>query len=133
MKRAVLDGDGAVTAGGTSLLAGILVLLSSACCVGPLAMALSVVGLGGSTMLAIENVVGPFRPFVLGLTVTALAFGFYVSYRRPSAAGADGATCRRGWAQRIQRPLLWLATLLFLAVLYFSYVHPNLDLWFGVY
>lgn len=112
--------------------AAISVLVSSACCIGPLAVVLSYVGLSAGTMLAIENVVGPFRPIVLGATVSLLALGFYGAYR-PVDACEPGEACARPASRRLQRAALWAATAFFLVLLYFTYVHPNLDLWFGIY
>lgn len=80
-----------LTSSSLPVAASVLVLVSSACCIGPLAVMLSFVGLTSGTMLAVENVVGPFRPLILS------------------------------------------ATVLFVALLYFTYVHPNLDVLFGIY
>ena len=115
------------------LLASVLVLVSSACCIGPLAVVLSLVGLSGSTLLAVENVVGPFRPLILTLTVAFLGTGFYFAYRRQEVGCEDGKICALPGSRRIQKILLWSATGLFLVLLYFTYVHPNLDLLFGIY
>ncbi len=115
------------------LLASVLVLVSSACCIGPLAVVLSLVGLSGSTLLAVENVVGPFRPLILTLTVAFLGTGFYFVCRRQEVGCEDGKICARPGSRRIQKILLWSATGLFMVLLYFTYVHPNLDLLFGIY
>ena len=121
------------TSTGVPLLASTLVLVSSACCIGPLAVVLSFVGLSGSTLLAIENVVGPFRPVILSLTLAFLGTGFYFAYRRQEVSCEDGKICARPGSRRIQKILLWSATGLFLVLLYFTYVHPNLDVLFGIY
>jgi len=53
-------------------------LLSAACCLGPLVLAL--LGLGGAGMaLALE----PYRPWFLTGAVILLGAGFYFAYRRP--------------------------------------------------
>jgi mercuric ion transport protein len=122
-----------LTASGSSIAATLLVLVSSECCVGPLAVALSFVGLSSSTLLLIENSLGPYRPYVLALTLAALAIGFYSAYRPVASACAPGQPCARRESRRVQRALLWAATALLLALIYFTYVHPNLDLYFGIY
>lgn len=115
-----------------SSAAGLALLVSSACCIGPLAIILSYVGLSVGTMVAVEQVVGPFRPLVLTGTVILLGFGFYGAYRPLEACGPDEA-CARPQNRRKHRLALWTATGLFVVLLYFTYVHPNLDLWFGIY
>ncbi|MCI0417328.1 hypothetical protein L0222_31565 [bacterium] len=120
---------------GTSMISSLLVLISSACCVGPLAVVLSFVGLGSSTLLSIENVVGPFRPVILSLTAVFLAGGFFFGYR-PLKEGCElgpGKICSDSHSRKLQRILLWIATSLFFVLLYFTYIHPNLDIYFGIY
>ena len=120
-----------VSATGSSVIATLLVFISSACCIGPLAVVLSLVGLSSTTMLAIENLFGPYRPYILGLTVLFLGIGFYAAYREEPCE--DGKVCAIPATRRLQRILLWLATGLMLVLLYFTYVHPNLDVLFGIY
>jgi len=121
-----------VSATGSSVIATLLVFGSSACCVGPLAVALSFLGLSSSTLLAIENLFGPFRPYLLGATVVFLGIGFYAAYRPLEACDPDKA-CAQPARRRVQRILLWFAAGLMLVLLYFTYVHPNLDVLFGIY
>ncbi len=118
---------------GTSVMSSVLVLVSSACCVGPLAVVLSVVGLSGGTLLAIENVVGPFRPVILSLTAIFLGAGFFFAYRPMKEVCEPGKVCSHSHSSKLQRILLWIASSLFLVLLYFTYIHPNLDIYFGIY
>lgn len=127
------SGRSANLAAGVPVVASLLVLVSSACCIGPLVVLFSWVGLTGGTMLTIESVVGPYRPLVLGLTVGFLATGFYFAYRREETGCAEGRVCARAGSRRLQRVLLWVASLFFVVLLYFTYVHPNLDHWLGIY
>lgn len=122
-----------LSATGLPAVASLLVLVSSACCVGPLAIVLSFVGLTGGTLLEIENAVGPFRPAMLTLTVVALAAGFRSSYRSGAGSCEEGQPCALPRNRRIERIFLWIAAALFLTLLYFTYVHPNLDVLFGIY
>lgn len=117
---------------GGSWIALLGVVVSSACCVGPLSVALSFIGLSGSTLLAVENVMGPFRPYILVATAGFLGLGFYTAYR-PQEACEPGKTCARPESRRTQRIFLWIATPLLLILLYFTYIHPNLDVYFGIY
>ncbi len=116
----------------SSMIPLLLVFVSSACCLGPLAVVLSFVGLSTSTMLSIENVFGPYRPIILALTVLFLGIGFYTAYRKEEAC-APGKVCALPQSRRVQRISLWVATALMLVLFYFTYVHPNLDVWFGIY
>ncbi len=122
-----------ISSGSLPVFASVLVLISSACCIGPLAVVLSFVGLTSGTMLAVENVVGPFRPLILSATVLFLGVGFYAAYRKQEMDCEDGRVCAKPASRRLQRVLLWVATALFLTLLYFTYIHPNLDVLFGIY
>ncbi len=96
-------------------------ITASACCLGPAAAALlGVGGLGATAVLA------PWRPWLLGLTVAALAIGFYLAYRRPNSACAEGAVCTTTPAARWTRRLLWSAAALVVLFGAFPYYAPAL-------
>ena len=83
-------------------------LAASACCIGPLVLA--VLGLGGA---ASALALAPYRPWLLGVSFLLLGAAFYLTYRRPAGACAPGEACvtprtRRG------RLLLWIATIVVL-------------------
>ena len=81
-------------------------LLSAACCLGPLILAL--LGLGGAGMaLALE----PYRPWFLSGTVLLLGAGFYYTYREPREECGEGQSCELPRANRLGRILLWAATI----------------------
>jgi mercuric ion transport protein len=93
--------------------------LASACCLGPLLLA--VLGLGGAgAIIALE----PFRPFFIAVAVLFLGAGFAVAYRTPAGAHGSGGECAcpvprpQIWARRI----LWFATGLTVAFLAAPYV-----------
>lgn len=99
--------------------------LASACCLGPLVLAL--LGLGGAGLLiALE----PYRPYLLVATFGLLGAGFYLAYRprpasAPAAAGSgDACECPVPRASRAGRALLWVAAVVALAFLAFPYVAP---------
>ena len=97
-------------------LAGSIVtaIAASACCIGPVVLALA--GLGGA---AFAMKLQPYRPLFIGLTVLMLGAAFYFVYRRPSpeACGPDEA-CTTGSSRRMKL-LLWMVTLIALGALAF--------------
>lgn len=85
-------------------------LAASACCIGPLVVAL--LGVGGAGAFA---VLGAYRPYILGATLALLGLGFYLTYRPAATSGAPAAdsdacgSCQPKRA-RTGRVALWLAT-----------------------
>jgi mercuric ion transport protein len=99
-------------------LAGALVtgLASSACCLGPLVLA--IVGIGGAaSALALAQ----YRPYFLVLTAAFLGLAFYLTYRRPASACSPGSACDMPKANRLGKTLLWLATLVVVLAATFPY------------
>lgn len=88
--------------------------LASLCCVGPLVFVAFGVGAG------LASTFEPLRPVFTGLTVALLAVGFSVVYGRrlAPACGRDGA-CAVPRDRTRDRVLLWIATVVALAVLTF--------------
>lgn len=112
----------------TSAGAVVAAFLASACCVGPLVLAL--LGLGGAGLLVAFE---PYRPYLTALTFVLLGAGFYFSYRRPRPAAVPGAAtgsdlascdCPAPRTHRAGRAMLWVATALVLGFLAFPYVLP---------
>jgi mercuric ion transport protein len=94
-------------------LAGALVAaaLASACCLGPLVLALA--GLGGAGLLVkFER----YRPLFAAVTLGLLALGFYLTYRRPKVA-AD-CECDRPRGARAGKITLWLSSIVVVGVLF---------------
>jgi mercuric ion transport protein len=87
-------------------------LLASACCIGPLV--LGAVGLGS---LGVAGMMGPFRPWLLGLTGGFLAAGFFLAYR-PLAPECAGAACAPP-NRTLQRTMLWVTTAVAIALVTF--------------
>ena len=101
---------------------------ASACCVGPLIVAM--LGLGGAGALMALT---PYRPLFLTVTAVLLGIGFYMIYgRRPAlntsgndsmegdACGCDEAAPRR--TRGVAKALLWVAT----AVVTLAALSPNI-------
>lgn len=96
-----------------ALVAG---LAASACCLGPLVLA--IVGIGGAaSALALE----PYRPYLLVLTAAFLGLAFYLTYRRPASACGPGEACEMPKANRVGKILLWLLTLVVILAATFPY------------
>ena len=96
-------------------------LIASACCVGPLVLAL--LGLGGGALLVKFE---PYRPYFIAVTLLLLGAGFWLQYRKPTTATRDGAACAcpAPRARRTGRILLWVATAVVVGSLSFPYIAP---------
>ncbi|MDT8444439.1 MAG: mercuric transporter MerT family protein [Desulfuromonadales bacterium] len=92
--------------------------LASACCIGPLLLVF--LGLGSAGAL---TTLEPYRPYMMVLTFLFLGLAFYLTYRKPKAAGceAEGACCTNG-RKRFQKTMLWIATLFALTMLFFPQI-----------
>ena len=96
----------------------------SSCCILPLALfSLGVTGAWIGNLTALY----PYKLYFLIPTAAFLAGGFYLVYRRPRANECEpGAGCVRSLSDRINRVVLWSATLLVATALAFPYVAPAL-------
>ncbi len=94
---------------------------ASVCCVGPLVLAL--LGLGGAGLLVKLE---PYRPLMMVVTLGLLGLGFWLTYRKPSAASGDACDCEKPRVNRAGRIGLWLVTALVVGLLLFPYLTPYL-------
>jgi mercuric ion transport protein len=94
---------------------------ASSCCVVP--FALFTLGISGA-WIANLTALAPYQPIFVAITLAFLAGGFFVVYRRPKAACADGTYCARPISGRIAKAGLWTATVLVAVALAFPYVVP---------
>lgn len=103
---------------------GIVAAIGAAsCCVIPFALAtlgISGAWIGNFTALA------PYQPYFVVLAVAFLAGGFYLVYRKPKTACAEGSYCARPGSSRAIKITLWSATVLFVAAIGFPYAAPLL-------
>jgi mercuric ion transport protein len=93
------------------------------CCILPLVLfALGVSGawIGNLTAMA------PYQPIFTAVTLAFLATGYYLVYRRPRAACAEGEVCARPLPRRGVKLALWAATALVASALTFPYIAPAL-------
>ncbi len=96
----------------------------SSCCILPLALfSLGVTGAWIGNLTALY----PYKLYFLIPTAAFLAGGFYLVYRRPRANECEpGGGCVTSLSDRINRVVLWSATLLIATALAFPYVAPAL-------
>jgi mercuric ion transport protein len=98
-------------------------LAASSCCVLPLVLfsvGVSGAWIGNLTALA------PYQWIFATITAALLAAGFYLVYRKPSAACADDEACARPLPNRLVKIALWVAAALVAAALAFPFVAPKL-------
>lgn len=87
---------------------------ASLCCILPVAVA--VLGVGSAALAAQLE---PLRPWLSGLTVLLLGIAFYRSYRPVECA--PGETCAVPANRRRNRILLWVVTVVAIALMAFPY------------
>lgn len=105
-------------------IGGILAAIGAAsCCVIPFALA--TIGVGGA-WVGNFTALAPYQPYFIGLTALFLAGGFYLVYRKPKVACADGSYCARPGSSRLTKIALWFAAILFVTAVAFPYAAPLL-------
>ena len=120
-RREAARGDPGRRAGLVSL-GGILAALGAgACCVVPFALfTLGISGAWISNLTALE----PYQPIFAAVTFGLLGYGFYLVYRKPKAACADGSYCAKPSSARTAKLGLWTATVLVIVALGFPKLAP---------
>lgn len=100
-------------------LAGAIVagILASACCIGPLLLVFLGISSAGA-LVALE----PYRPYFMVLTLVFLAGAFYATYRKPKATDCPDGTCCTYRNKRVQKTMLWIATIVTLGMLFFPQI-----------
>src|SRR5438552_7281444 len=96
-------------------------IAASSCCNLPLALfGLGVSGawIGNFTRLA------PYQPCFIAATIAFLGCGYWLAYRSPKLACADGEACARPLPNRLVKAGLIVATILVVAALGFDFVAP---------
>jgi mercuric ion transport protein len=97
-------------------------LAASSCCILPLA--LSMLGISGA-WIGNLTALAPYQPSFFAATAGSLGVGYYLAYRQPKAACADGS-CALPLRKRGVKVVLWAATALVLAAVAFDYLAPVL-------
>lgn len=96
----------------------ITAILASVCCVGPFVLVmLGVSGAWMGNLRAFE----PYRPFLILLTLSFLAAGFYRVYRRPSGDCKPGSPCSISLNPKTKK-VLWIITVFVVILLIFPYL-----------
>ncbi len=98
-------------------------LAATACCILPLV--LFSLGVGGVWVGRLASL-APYQPYFIGFAALSIGYGFWLVYRRPRAACAEGDACARPLPKRLVKTALWSATVLVLAALVYPYAIPYL-------
>lgn len=101
---------------------GILAALGAAsCCVVP--FALFTFGISGAWISNL-TALAPYQPIFAAVTFGLLGYGFYLVYRKPKVACADGSYCAKPSSGRSAKIGLWTATVLVAIALGFPQLVP---------
>ena len=115
--RDASQADPSTRKAGLLSLGGIVAALGAgACCVIP--FVLFTLGISGA---CISNLIAlaPYQPIFAAVTVGFLGYGFYLVYRKPKVACADGSYCANPNSGRLAKIGLWTATVLVIVALGF--------------
>ena len=105
---------------GLAAAGGVLgALAAMSCCIMPLV--LFALGIGGA-WIGNLTALAPYQPIFIGVTLAFLATGYYLVYRKPRVACAEGEVCARPLPRRGVKLALWAATALVASALAFPYV-----------
>jgi mercuric ion transport protein len=109
--------DSSIRKAGLASIGGILAALGAAsCCVVPFALfMLGVSGARISNLTALE----PYQPIFATVALGFLGYGFYLVYRKPKVACAEGSYCAKPSSGRTTKIGLWTATVLVVIALGF--------------
>jgi mercuric ion transport protein len=94
---------------------------ATSCCVLPLA--LFSLGVGG-VWIGRLSALAPYQPIFITITIMLLGYGYWLVYRKPRAACAEGAACARPLPNRLVKLGLCVATSLVLLALAWPYLLP---------
>lgn len=94
-------------------------LVASACCVGPVLLAILGVGTAGSIA-----VLSGFRLYFVGLTVVLLGIAFYLNYRKREVRCEDG-TCKVVTGERWSKISVWIGTIIAAVIIAIPYLNPT--------
>ncbi|WP_394891758.1 mercuric transporter MerT family protein [Mesorhizobium sp. AaZ16] len=98
-------------------------LAATSCCILPLV--LFSLGAGGAWVGNL-TALAPYQPIFVALALGFIGYGYWLVYRRPTAACAKGDACARPLPKRSVKLGLWAATFIIAAALAFPFVAPIL-------
>lgn len=96
-------------------------IAASSCCIVPLV--LFSLGISGAWIGQL-TALSPYKPIFITITLGFLGYGYWLVYRKPKTACADGEACARPLPNVIVKTGLWLATALILLALAWPYLVP---------
>jgi mercuric ion transport protein len=98
-------------------------LAASSCCIAPLA--LFSLGISGA-WIANLTALAPYQSYFISATLACLGYGYWLVYRRKTAACAGGAACARTLPNRVVMTGLVLATVLVAGAIGVDLIGPYL-------
>lgn len=96
-------------------------IAASTCCIVPLvlfSLGISGAWIGNLTALS------AYQPIFIAITLGFLGYGFWLVYRKPKIACADGEACARPLPNLVVKSALWFATALVLLAFAWPYLVP---------
>ena len=96
-------------------------IAASTCCVIPLilfSLGISGAWIGNLTAMT------PYNPYFMAITLGFLIYGYYLVYRKPKQACAEGEACARPLPNLVVKSALWLATLLIIIAFAWPVIIP---------
>lgn len=96
-------------------------IAASSCCILPLV--LFSLGISGAWMGQL-TALSPYQPIFIAGTLGFLGYGYWLVYRKPRVACADGTACERLLPNRLVKAALWFATALILLAFAWPYIVP---------
>jgi len=116
------QGEPSTRTAGLVSVGGILAAIGAAsCCVVPFALfTLGISGAWISNLTALE----PYQPIFAAITFGFLGYGFYLVYRKPRVACAEGSYCAKPSSGRAAKIGLWSATAVVVVALGFPKLAP---------
>ncbi len=119
--KEILSGDDSAK---TKLIAagGVLgAIAASTCCIVPLVLfSLGISGAWIGQLTALSR----YQPIFLAITFGFLGYGYWLAYRKPRIACAEGEACARPLPNVIVKSALWLATVLVVLAFAWPYLVP---------
>ncbi len=96
-------------------------IAASTCCIVPLVLfSLGVSGAWIGKLTALS----PYQPIFIAITLGFLGYGYWLVYRKPMIACAEGEACARPLPNVIVKSALWFATALVLLAFAWPYLVP---------
>lgn len=116
-----LDGDDTAKAKLVALGGVLGAVGASTCCIVPLV--LFSLGVSGAWIGRLTSL-SAYQPIFIAITFGFLGYGYWLVYRKPKAACADGAACAQPLPNRLVKSALWLATVLVLLAITWPFIVP---------